>query len=113
MKYDLEERTINFGKGIISLCSEINQDPLTKPLAMQLIRSATSVGANYCEANGASTKKDFRNKIHICKKEAQETRYWLRLLDDNQKVDKGLLQSLFDENQQLIKIFATIAEKSK
>lgn len=113
MIYDLEDRTVVFSKNIISFCDELWKDQLTKPIASQLIRSATSIGANYCEANGASTRKDFRNKIHISKKEAQETRYWLRVLDDNPKVDKKELKILFDEVQQLIKIFATIAEKSK
>lgn len=113
MKYDLEDRTIIFGRETISLCENLSRNELTRPLAKQLIRSATSIGANYCEANGASSKKDFRNKIHICKKEAQETRYWLRVLDGNSAVDKNELDKLFDENQQLIKIFATIAEKSK
>lgn len=111
--YDLEDRTVEFSKSIIIFCKKLNKDPLTRPMASQLVRSATSIGANYCEANGASSKKDFRNKIHICKKEAQETRYWLRVLDDNSKVDRKTLQELFEETQQLIKIFATIAEKSK
>ena len=113
MKYDLEERTIAFSKKIIFLCNELNKDPLTRPIALQLIRSATSIGANYCEANGASTKKDFRNKIHISKKEAQETRYWLKVLDDNPKINKELLGELMNETQELIKIFASIAVKCK
>jgi len=51
-----------------------------KPLISQLVRSSTSVGANYCEANGASSKKDFKNKIHICKKEVQESKHWLHMI---------------------------------
>jgi four helix bundle protein len=113
MIYDLEERTIAFSKRVINFCGEISKSNLLKPIATQLIRSATSIGANYCEANGATTKKDFRYKAHLCKKEAQETRYWLRVLGDNNKVDQIVLKDLFDEATQLIKIFATIAEKSK
>lgn len=71
------------------------------------------MGANYCEANGATSKKDFKNKIHICKKEAQETRYWLRVLKNEMPEHGDTILALFDETQQLIKIFSTIAEKSK
>ena len=65
--YDLEERTAKFGENIIVLCKGVKQDSISKPIINQLVRSATSIGANYMEANGASSKKDFRNKIHICK----------------------------------------------
>ncbi len=113
MKYDLELRTLNFGKNICALCRIINRDPLMRPVASQLIRSATSIGANYCEANGASSRRDFRNKIHICKKEAQETKYWLRLLENNILVAQDVLAEMLAENEELIKIFATIAVKCK
>src|SRR3990167_1914684 len=79
-KFDLEERTSKFGESIVDLCSKAPKTPVTVSVISQLSRSGTSLGANYCEANGASSKKDFRNKIHICKKEAQETKYWLRIL---------------------------------
>lgn len=111
--YDLEDRTIRFSNNVISFCRILNKEQILKPIANQLIRSGTSIGANYCEANGATTKKDFKNKIHICKKEAQETRYWLRVLEKEIPEQKETIQNLFDETQQLIKIFATIAEKSK
>jgi len=74
-KYDLEERTAKFGEAVIDLCRPIRQDAITSPIIRQIVRSATSIGANYMEANGASSKKDFRNKIAICKKEAQETKH--------------------------------------
>ena len=80
MKYDLEDRTLKFAESIIELCKKVPQTPVTLPIISQLIRSATSIGANYAEANGASSKKDFKNKIFICKKEARETKYWLKLL---------------------------------
>ncbi len=79
-RYDLEERTAKFGEEVIDLCRGIQQGVITKPIIVQLIRSATSIGANYMEANAASSKRDFRNKIFICKKEAQETKHWLRML---------------------------------
>ncbi|MES2971843.1 MAG: four helix bundle protein [Patescibacteria group bacterium] len=59
-KFDLEERTARFGEDVIKLCRTIKQDAITRSLVDQVIRSATSIGANYMEANGASSKKDFR-----------------------------------------------------
>ncbi len=79
MNYDLSERTIKFSKQTIKLLKNTPQTSLNNNIISQLIRSATSVGANYAEANGASSKKDFRNKIHICKKEIQEIKYWIEL----------------------------------
>jgi len=61
MKYDLEERTLKFAESIIGLCKKVPQNPITLPIISQLIRAATSIGANYAEANGASSKKDFKN----------------------------------------------------
>lgn len=75
MKYDLEDRTKNFSKEIIDLLLKIRKNEINRNIISQLIRSATSVGANYNEANAASSKKDFRNKIFICRKEIQETKY--------------------------------------
>ena len=80
-KYDLEQRTLEFGKAVILFCKSINRDRLCEPLIIQLIRCATSIGANYCEAIGASSRRDFRNKIFLCKKECQESKYWLKLLE--------------------------------
>lgn len=79
-KYDLEERTTVFSEKLINFCSKIKNNPIYNPIISQLIRSGTSIGANYHEANAASSRKDFRNKIFICKKEAQETEYWLRIM---------------------------------
>ena len=72
--YDLEERTAKFGEDIIEFCKDIEHNVITKPIINQIIRSGTSIGANYMEANEASSKKDFRNKITICKKEIKETK---------------------------------------
>ena len=79
-KFDLEERTSQFGADAISFCRKIKEDNITRPLINQIIRSATSIGANYREANGASSKKDFKNKIHICQKESKETQHWLHMI---------------------------------
>ena len=62
-----------FAENIINLCKKAQKNAITLPIISQLIRSGTSIGANYCEANGASSRKDFKNKIFICKKESKET----------------------------------------
>lgn len=78
--YDLEDRTLQFAKKIIEF---INKLPKTLPnleIIKQLVRSAGSVGANYIEANESLGKKDFLMRIKICRKEAKESRYWLKLI---------------------------------
>ena len=80
MHYDLEERTTVFGEKIIDFIKSLPYNQITRPIIYQLIRSGTSIGANYREANEASSKKDFRNKIFISKKESNETYHWLRLI---------------------------------
>ena len=107
-KYDLTERTATFGEDVIIFCKSIKQDNINKPILNQLIRSGTSVGANYCEANNASSKKDFRNKIFICKKEAQETKYWLQMLAKCNPERKEEIRKLWKECQELTMIFQTI-----
>jgi len=79
-EYNLEERTAKFSEDIIDFIRTIKRDEINKNIIIQLVRAATSIGANYYEANASSSKKDFRNKIYISKKEANETKYWLRLL---------------------------------
>ena len=103
--FDLEERTAKFGESVILLCKNIKSDIITKPLISQIIRSATSIGANYMEASGASSKKDFKNKIHICQKEAKETKHWLRMLAVASPKHKKELQDLWKECQELTLIF--------
>jgi len=111
--YDLEERTACFAEKIIALCKKVKKTVITIPIIDQLVRAGTSVGANYCEANGASSKKDFKNKIFICKKEAKESRYWLRILahaDDDIKND---CRTSWKEASELTMIFGKIAASTK
>ena len=115
MKYDLEERTIKFSESVIELCQKINKNTITILIIDQLIRSSSSIGANYREANGASSRRDFKNKIFLCKKEAKETEYWLRLiskaiLEENQIIK---CRFLWRENHELLLIFSKIAFNSK
>ena len=112
-KYDLEERTAKFGEDVIEFCRNIKQGAITKPIISQLIRSGTSIGANYMEANAASSRKDFRNKIFICKKEAQETKHWLRMLATATQERKDNIRKLWQESQELTLIFGKIVSKLK
>ena len=108
MEYNLEERTVKFSENIIDLLKSIRLNSINKSIVSQLVRSATSVGANYCEANGASSKKDFKNKIHICKKEMKETKYWLQLLAKTNNEKKKEIKDLWKEAQELTLIFSKI-----
>lgn len=106
--FDLEERTAKFGEEIIEFCKSLKLNTISKPIISQLVRSATSIGANYMEANGASSRKDFANKIYICKKEAQETKHWLRMLVKCFPFKKKEIEVLWKEVQELTLIFQKI-----
>ena len=111
--FDLEERTLNFSKSLIRFCNLLPKNQINFKLIDQLIRSGTSVGANYREANETDTKNDFRNRIRISKKEAKETLYWLDLvLEQNKNFEKNIID-LRDECGQFVKILAAIFEKTK
>ncbi|MCX6842389.1 MAG: four helix bundle protein [candidate division WOR-3 bacterium] len=106
--YDLEDRTAAFGEAIIAFARSLPESTLTRPLISQIIRAGTSVGANYCEADEAESKKDFRHKIAICKKEARETRYWLRLIAGAVPDRKEAVRPLWQEAKELTLIFSAI-----
>ena len=114
-EYDLEKRTLLFSKKLITFCNSCKNGIVVTPLISQLIRSGTSIGANYHEANGASSKKDFQNKIFICKKESKETLYWLQLLGDIVKDEniKQDYQNLLQEAKELMLIFGKISQSAK
>ena len=109
MNYDLEERTKNFSKSVIELLMKIRSNEINRNLTSQLVRSATSVGANYCEANGASSRKDFKNKIFICRKEIQETKYWIELVAKANPETKDELRKIWQEAHELTLIFNKIS----
>ena len=106
--FDLEERTAKFGEEIIKFCRTIKEDTITKPLISQLVRSGTSVGANYMEANGASSKKDFKNKIYICKKESNESKHFLRMIHTATLNNYEAITKLWKESHELTLIFQKI-----
>lgn len=105
-KYPLVERTAVFSRNIIKLCKSIKIDLISRPIIDQLVRAGTSIGANYMEASNASSKKDFRNKIYICKKGAQESKYWLSMAKEVSEDE--LITKLSQEAQELTMIFQKI-----
>jgi len=112
-KYDLEERTAKFAEAIIDFSRKLPQDTITRPIISQVVRSGTSMGANYCEADEANSKKDFLNKIAIAKKETKETKYWLRIIAHTLPQFKEEARKLWQEAQELNLIFAAIIRNSK
>ncbi len=111
-KYNLEERTAKLGESIIDFAKTIPKSIVNIPLISQLVRAGTSIGANYCEADGAESKKDFRHKIAICKKEAKETKHWLRMIAKAEPSLKEKAKILWRETQELTLIFSSIIRSS-
>jgi four helix bundle protein len=111
--HDLQERTAQFGEAVIAFAKTIPHGPVTLPLITQLVRSGTSVGANYCEADNAETKKDFRHKIGICRKEARESQHWLRMSVAADARLRSEAKTLWQEAKELNLIFSAIFNKSK
>lgn len=112
-KFDLEERTAQFGESIITFARRIEKDPVTQRLIPQLVGAGTAVGANYCEADCAESNKDFIHKMSIANKEAKETKHFLRM------IGKACLQyapetrTLWKEANELNLIFSKIIINSK
>lgn len=113
--YDLEERTFQFAKNIRIWIKSLTKTISNVEDSKQLVRASGSVGANYIEANESLSKKDFVFRIKICRKEAKESGYWLRLiLEANENIqDKKFGESLFQESIELKKIFSSIEGKTK
>jgi four helix bundle protein len=111
--FDLEERTAKFGESIIQFCKTVPMSPIATPLISQVVRSAGSVGANYCEADNAVSKKEFRLKIGTCQKEARETKHWLRMIAAAAPTHKEQARTLWQEARELHLIFSAILRKDK
>ena len=107
-KFDLEERTAGFGESVIAIVKTIPFNPINSPLISQVVRSSTSVGANYCEADDAVSKKEFFQKIGTCKKEARETKHWLRMIAAAEPAKKIAARKLWQEAKELHLIFTSI-----
>jgi four helix bundle protein len=111
---DLKPRTKAFALRIIRMYSKLpKNDTVAQVLGKQVLRSGTSVGANYREASRGRSKAEFTSKIGDCLKEIEETEYWLELLVDSGCVQGAQMTGLLDETRQLNAILTTIAKRSK
>jgi four helix bundle protein len=110
--FDLAERTAAFGEEIIRFCRSLRLDAVTMPLVKQLVRSGTSIGANYVEADEAGSKKEFSYRISLCRREARETQYWLRMIVAAKPDSKDQARALWREAKELVLILSTIYRKA-
>jgi four helix bundle protein len=112
-RYDLEERTYQFARSVRAFVRQLPRTLSNAEDVKQVVRSSGSIGANYIEANEALSKKDFKHRIRICRKEAKETRYWLRLLDTQDKQTLNVQRDqLIQESTELMNIFGAILKRS-
>jgi len=112
-KYNLEERTARLGEDIIKFCKDLPKNDVTRPIINQLVKCGTSVGANYCEADDAESKADFKHKIGICKKESRECKHFLRMAAIAEPSLKDRARVLWVEAKELNLIFNAIYRKLK
>jgi len=115
MKTDnvIVEKSFQFALRIVKLHSLLKEKKVERDLALQLLRSGTSIGANIEEAMGGSSKKDFIHKLEIAYREARETKYWLRLLRESNLLETKLADSFLIESEEIIKILTAILKASK
>lgn len=112
--YDLEDRTLAFAKEARNYVKKLRKTTGNIEDGKQLVRASGSVGANYIEANEALSKKDFIMRIKICRKEAKECRYWLKLTDTQDEPEsENLRNMLIKEATELMNIFGSILRKSE
>jgi four helix bundle protein len=112
-KYDLEERTARFGENIIGFAKKLPKNTVNIPLIGQLVKAGTSIGANYMEADGAESKKDFKHKIGICRKEAKEAMHWCRMIAKANPERKEEVRKLWKEAHEFVLIFSSIIGNKK
>src|SRR4051812_37651441 len=111
LAFDLEERTAKFGEAIIAFAKTIPVTRVTSVLISQLVRAGTSVGANYLEADDADSKKDFRFKIGFCRREARETKHWLRMIVAAEPQFRDDARLLWQEAKELNLTFGAIRRR--
>jgi four helix bundle protein len=111
--FDLEQRTAVFGERVIDFAQRIPRNPVNVPLISQIVRAATSIGANYGEADDAESNRDFCHKAAICKKEARETKHWLRMIAKAEPALRDDARLLWQEAKELHLIFAAILRAKK
>jgi four helix bundle protein len=111
--FDLEERTARFGEAVIQFLKTLPQGPLTNRLIAQLVGAATSVGANYCEADDSVSKRDFKHRIGTCRKEARESKHFLRMIASAVPENREEARRLWREAHELNLIFSAIFKNTK
>ena len=111
--FDLAERTAVFGETVIRFVRGLHRDDVSGPLIRQLVRSATSVGANYAEADEAGSRKEFQYRISVCVRESRETQYWLRMIAAACPESKDLARRHWQEAKELTLVFGAIYRNSK
>jgi len=109
--FDLEERTTEFAKRVVRLCTSLPKNPINKRLTGQAVGSAGSIGANYREANDALGKKDLIMRMKISRKEAKETMHWLDLIEEANPELKSRMQDIKKENLEIKNILSSIITK--
>jgi len=112
-KYDLEERTAKFGESVIALAKKIPVNLVTTSLIPQWVRSATAVGANFCEADDAGSKKEFMYRVSLCKRESRETKHWLRMIVKAEPAFRDDIVVLWQEAKELNLIFSAIHRRTR
>jgi four helix bundle protein len=111
--FDIKERTFRFGVEIVRLVSTLPRNSAGYAISNQVVRSGTSIGANVIEGQNCGTKKEFIYTLTISLKEARETEYWLKIINEVKLADQNLVNRLLMEVSELIKILTTIIKKSK
>jgi len=113
-KRDLPERTFEFARRVVKLCQTLDRSPgVARTLAQQVLRSASSVGANVEEGQASQSRADFTARYYIACKEARETHYWLRLLAVTELASARQLKELISEANELVAILTTIVKKTR
>ncbi len=113
-RYDLEDRTLQFARRVRAFVKKLNKTIVNIEDGKQLVKASGSVGANYIEANEALSKKDFVMRSKICRREAKESRYWLRLVDTGGSTElEQERKELEEEASELTHIFGSIVTKSE
>jgi four helix bundle protein len=113
LSFDLEERTARFGETILRFAKRIPQGPVNNRLIDQLVGAGTGIGANYCEADDAVSKREFLVKINTCRKEARETKFFLRMVAVSEEALKPQARTLWQEAKELHLIFCAILRNAK
>ncbi len=109
----LEDRTKRFAINVLKLSAQLPESTEARVIRRQLTRSATSIGANYREANRARSKADFTSRVGLCESEASETIYWLEIIDEMQWLGKQNLTAVIQESSEILAIFTSIGKTLK